>query len=78
MAEVEIQEARLNLPELVERALSGERVVLTRDGEPTVRLVPVPSEGFRSLVGVWEGQVGIAEDFDELPDDLAEAFGMLP
>lgn len=26
--------------------------------------------------GIWKGQVHIAEDFDQLPDDLAEAFGM--
>ena len=26
--------------------------------------------------GVWKGQVAIADDFDELPDDLAEAFGV--
>ncbi len=25
--------------------------------------------------GQWKGQVHIAEDFDELPDDLAEALG---
>ena len=26
--------------------------------------------------GQWRGKVWIAEDFDELPDDLREAFGM--
>jgi prevent-host-death family protein len=44
MAAVEIREAKLNLDELVERALSGERIVLMRDGEPLVRLVPVNPE----------------------------------
>ena len=33
-------------------------------------------DGFLSLRGVWKGQVEIADDFDELPDDLAEALGM--
>ncbi len=27
--------------------------------------------------GQWKGQVFIADDFDELPDDIAEAFGMI-
>lgn len=27
--------------------------------------------------GWWRGQVVIADDFNELPDDIAEAFGML-
>jgi hypothetical protein len=26
--------------------------------------------------GVWKGQVVIARDFDELPDDVAESFGI--
>lgn len=26
--------------------------------------------------GIWKGQVQIAEDFDQLPDDFAEAFGI--
>lgn len=26
--------------------------------------------------GQWRGQVTIAPDFDDLPDDLAESFGM--
>ncbi|WP_442483984.1 hypothetical protein [Aeoliella sp. SH292] len=26
--------------------------------------------------GQWKGQVVIADDFDELPDDMREAFGM--
>lgn len=25
--------------------------------------------------GIWKGKVAIAPDFDELPDDIAEAFG---
>jgi hypothetical protein len=32
--------------------------------------------GFASLAGVWRGRVQIGDDFDELPDDLAEALGM--
>jgi hypothetical protein len=29
-----------------------------------------------SVHGAWRGRVRIAEDFDELPDDIAAAFGM--
>ncbi len=25
--------------------------------------------------GIWKGQVQIADDFNELPDDIAESFG---
>jgi hypothetical protein len=33
------------------------------------------ARGFAALTGVWAGRVRIAEDFDELPDDLADALG---
>jgi hypothetical protein len=32
--------------------------------------------GFASLAGTWSGRVWIAEDFDALPDDLAESLGL--
>ncbi len=71
-----MHEAKTNLSQLVERALAGEEVILTRRGKPAVRLVPERAGGFASLIGVWKGQGWIADDFDELPDDLAERFGM--
>jgi prevent-host-death family protein len=74
-----MHEAKTQLSKLVERALGGEEIVLTRRGVPAVRLVPErPSGGFAQLAGAWAGRVRIADDFDELPEDVAEAFGMQP
>jgi antitoxin (DNA-binding transcriptional repressor) of toxin-antitoxin stability system len=74
-----MHEAKTHLSQLVERALAGEEIILTRRGKPAVRLVPERAGGFASLIGVWEGQgFWIADDFDELPDDIAEQLGMLP
>jgi prevent-host-death family protein len=79
MTRIGMHEAKTNLSRLVERALDGEEIVLTRRGEPAVRLVPERGGGgFASLAGVWKGRVRISEDFDELPDDLAERFGIEP
>ncbi len=79
MARVGMHEAKTHLSQLVERALEGEEIVLTRRGEPAVRLVPERSRGgFAALAGVWRGRVRIDDDFDELPDDLAESLGMRP
>jgi prevent-host-death family protein len=38
---VNIHQAKASLSRLVERALAGEEVVIARNGEPLVRLVPV-------------------------------------
>lgn len=77
MTRVGVDEAKAQLSRLVERAEAGEDVVIQRDGKSAVRLVPVASEQ-RSLAavrGVWRGRVRIADDFDELPADVAATMG---
>ncbi|HSC21237.1 MAG TPA: type II toxin-antitoxin system prevent-host-death family antitoxin [Solirubrobacterales bacterium] len=79
MTRVGMHEAKTQLSKLVERVEAGEEIVITRRGEPAARLVPERrSGGFASLAGAWRGQVRIAGDFDELPDDIAESLGMKP
>lgn len=76
MTEVGMHEAKTKLSQLVERAERGEEIVITRNGKPAVKLAPVPSAAsLASVRGAWRGKVVIAEVFDELPDDIAEAFG---
>ena len=76
MTQVGMHEAKTKLSQLVGRAESGEEIVIARNGQPVVRLVPVASPAsLASVRGVWRGRVRIAEDFDELPDDIAEALG---
>jgi prevent-host-death family protein len=72
-----ISDAKATLSRLVERVEKGERIVIGRAGRPVAVLVPW--EGAtqpRELSSPWRGQVWMAEDFDELPEDLAEAFGV--
>jgi len=77
MSQVGMHEAKTKLSQLVERAQAGEEITITRNGTPVARLVPVaPKNSFASLRGKYRGQIVISDDFDELPDDIAEAFGM--
>jgi len=76
MAQVGMHEAKTKLSQLVERAEAGEDIVIARNGTPVARLVPVASTSSLAAVhGALRGQVHLADDFDELPDDIAEAFG---
>ena len=71
-----MHEAKTKLSQLVERAESGEEIVIARRGKPVARLVPVGSESSLAAVrGAWRDRLRIAEDFDELPADIAEALG---
>ena len=76
MAHVGMHEAKTKLSQLVERAAAGEEIVIARNGKPVARLVPVASTNSLAAVrGALRGKVHMANDFDELPDDIAEAFG---
>jgi prevent-host-death family protein len=70
-----MHEAKTKLSQLVERAEAGEDIVIARKGTPAVRLVPVrQTSSLAAVRGAWRGRVRIAEDFDDLPDDVADAF----
>jgi prevent-host-death family protein len=76
MTQVGMHEAKTKLSQLVERAEGGEEIIIARNGTPVARLVPVASTNTLAAVhGALRGRVHFAEDFDELPDDIAEAFG---
>jgi prevent-host-death family protein len=77
MRTMNVTDLRANLAAVLDQvADDAEEVVITRDGHPLVRLVPVARRfDFEAIHGVWRGQVRIADDFDELPDDLAVALG---
>jgi prevent-host-death family protein len=71
-----MHEAKTKLSQLVERAEAGEDIVLSRNGKPVARIVPIASTSSLAAVrGAWRNRLRIADDFDELPDDIAEAFG---
>lgn len=76
MAQINIYEAKTQLSRLVTRAEAGEEIVIARNGHPVARLLPARSvDGLAAVRGAWSGRVRIADDFDELPDDIAEALG---
>lgn len=71
-----IYEAKTQLSKLVERAAAGEEIVIARGGRPLARLVPLaPPRGPREP-GAYRGSMWVAPDFDELPEELASAFGV--
>lgn len=70
-----LYEAKMSLSRLVDRAASGEEIILSKAGKPLAKLVP-----FRRTVGPrqpggWEGRVRISDDFDApLPPEIEDAF----
>lgn len=71
-----ISEAKAQLSALIRRVEEGEEVIIAREGRPVAKLVPFERVSRPRRPGALKGKIVIAPDFDELPDDLAEAFGV--
>jgi prevent-host-death family protein len=74
MHQVNIHEAKTHLSRLLERVERGERIVIARAGKPVAVLVPASEVVRERRFDLYKGQIKIADDFDELPEDMIEAF----
>jgi len=75
MESVNIHDAKTRLSQLVDRAASGEDVVVSRNGKPLVRITRLDQPKHRINFGVLKGRVTIAADFDALlPDEVLAGF----
>ena len=71
MTKVNVHEAKTQLSRLIAKAKKGEEVIIAKNGVPEVRIVPYekePSDWF----GMDAGKIWIADDFDDLDEDLLE------
>ncbi len=75
-----LYEAKNQLSSLVERAASGEEIVIAKHGRPRAKLVPLPAvkKGPRKQLDLL-GLTYMADDFDApLPAELLKQFGYDP
>jgi prevent-host-death family protein len=74
-----IGEAKTQLSKLVRMAEEGEDVVLRRGDQPVARLVPIepPKKGPKRTPGRMRGRGYVPDDFDEWPEDIARALGII-
>jgi prevent-host-death family protein len=71
-----VHTAKTQLSKLIEQAIAGEEVVIARNNEPVVKLVPVQPRPKRQR-GTLKGQVIVYDSFfDPMPDEELERWGM--
>ena len=71
-----ISEAKAELSALIEAVQSGREVIIAKAGKPVARLVAFRGPARPRKPGSMAGEIWIGPDFDSLPEDLAESFGM--
>jgi prevent-host-death family protein len=70
-----VHEAKTHLSRLLEQVAAGEEVVIAKAGVPVARLVPVVLPVDQRPLGIEQGRVFIADDFDApLPADVLDRF----
>ena len=71
---VNVHDAKTHLSRLLERAESGEEIVIARAGKPVARLVPYSAERPKRVFGRLRGQIVLHGDFDADDEAIAREF----
>ena len=72
MYQIELDKAKTQLETILQTALGGDEVLITRDAEPVLKLVPVQKPRLRRKAGTARGLISMTEDFDDPLDDFRE------
>ena len=73
-----ISQAKAELSALLEEVRKGNQVILAKAGKPVARLIAYHGPIRPRKPGCMVGEISMTADFDSLPDDMAEAFGIQP
>ena len=71
-----VTEAKTQLSALIEKVLEGEEVIIKKAGKPVAVLGKYQGSIMERKPGALRGKIRISDDFDSLPEELSEAFGM--
>lgn len=71
-SEVEIDQAGVRLANLIEEAKSGVEIVITCEGQPVARLLPVLATPPDRVPGSAKGRFTVPDDFDAPLKDFQE------
>ncbi len=71
---VNTHEAKTHLSKLIERAANGEEIIIGKAGKPLAKLVRYEAPREPRRPGGWEGQVWMADDFDQTSQEIIDSF----
>jgi prevent-host-death family protein len=75
METLNIYDAKTRFSQLVDKAASGEDVVVSRNGKPLVRITRLEVPKRRIKFGLLKGKLNIPADFDSpLPNEVLAGF----
>ncbi|MGH9900074.1 MAG: type II toxin-antitoxin system Phd/YefM family antitoxin [Pyrinomonadaceae bacterium] len=72
MHQVNVEEAKTELLNLIDAAVSGEEIFITKNDRPVVKIVPVLQTNSHPQFGSAKGLVIMSDDFNEPLGDFDE------
>lgn len=72
MLNIDINQAQKNFPELIEKTISNGEVIITKDGQPFVKIVPLKKAKKERKFGTAKGLIKMSDDFDQPIDDFKD------
>jgi antitoxin (DNA-binding transcriptional repressor) of toxin-antitoxin stability system len=72
MHQVDIEEAKKYLSDLIEAAVKGEEIIIAKDDQHIVKLVPISTTKPHPQFGSAKGLITRSDDFDELLEGFEE------
>lgn len=69
MTQLDIDQAKSHLSQLIDLAIKGEDIVITKDDKPVVKISPIKRPLKR---GSARGKIWMSEDFDAPLEDFEE------
>lgn len=72
MQNIDINQAKKLLLELVEKTIRGDEIIITEDGQPIAKLIGIPKREKKRQFGTAKGLIKISDDFDKPLEDLQE------
>ncbi|OGV38537.1 MAG: antitoxin [Legionellales bacterium RIFCSPHIGHO2_12_FULL_42_9] len=75
MTIMNIHQAKTHFSQLVDEAMKGKEVIISKAGTPILKLVPLAVARPKRVPGALKGKISIADDFDApLPQDFLDSF----
>jgi prevent-host-death family protein len=74
MRSVGLFEAKSHFSALILEVEDGQSIIITKKGKPVACIIPFVNPMQPREIGFDDGKIWMAEDFNELPADVLEAF----
>jgi antitoxin (DNA-binding transcriptional repressor) of toxin-antitoxin stability system len=72
MYQIDLEKAKAQIESLIQTALAGEEVVITRNEQPVLKLISISPVKSRRQSGSARGLITMSDDFNEPLEDFAE------